>query len=159
MPMYDRVLLAYDGTREGRTALREGAMLARRFGCRIHLLCVVAETGGVMIGEAAFAGAVVQAQDTYKALFEEALQRLRDLGFEPEGRMVSGEPAEAIAAYAREIGADLVVVGHRRKSLLQRWWSGETGAYLVDHIGCSLLIARRAVSDEEFRAEMEKAKA
>jgi nucleotide-binding universal stress UspA family protein len=159
MPMYDRVMLAYDGSREGRTALREGAMLARRFGGRIYLLCVVAETPGVMIGEAAFAGAVVQTQDTYRALFEEALERLRDLGFHPEGRMVSGEPAEAIAAYAREIDADLVVVGHRRKSLLQRWWSGETGAYLVDHIGCSLLIARRAISDEQFRAEMEEAKA
>ena len=48
------------------------------------------------------------------------------------------------------------VVGHRKKSLFERWWSGETGAYLVDHIGCSLLIARTAISDEEFFAVFPK---
>jgi nucleotide-binding universal stress UspA family protein len=149
--MYERVLLAYDGSREGRTALREGALLARRFGSRVYLLCVVAETPGVRIGEAAYAGAIVQTRDTYSGLFEEAMTRLRELGFEPEGLIVEGEPAETISAYAKRVKADLVVVGHRKKSLMERWWSGQTGAYLVDHIGCSLLVARRAVSDEEFR--------
>ena len=150
--MYERVLLAYDGSREGRTALREGALIARRFASKVYLLCVVAETPGVRIGEAAYAGAIVQTRDSYSALFEEAMAKLRELGFEPEGLMVEGEPADAIAAYARRVKADLVVVGHRKKSLLERWWSGQTGAYLVDHIGCTLLIARRAVSDEEFQA-------
>ena len=150
--MYKRVLLAYDGTREGRTALREGAMMARRFACKVFLLCVVAETPGVRIGEAAYAGAVARTQETYATLFDEAMQRLTELGFDPEGKIVTGEPAQEIAAYAAQVGADLVVVGHRKKSLLERWWSGETGAYLVDHLGCSLLIARRSVSDEEFYA-------
>jgi len=152
--MYERVLLAYDGSREGRTALREGALVARRFACRIFLLCVVAESPGVRIGEAAYAGAVAQTQDTYAALFDEAMTRLRELGFHPEGKIVTGEPAAEIAAYAEAIKADLVVVGHRKKSLFERWWSGETGGYLIDHIRCSLLIARGTVSDEEFFREI-----
>jgi nucleotide-binding universal stress UspA family protein len=100
----------------------------------------------------------VLARDTYKELFDEAMERLRQFGFAPEGKFVAGEPAMVIAAYVREIGADLVVVGHRRKSLFERWWSGETGAYLVDHIGCSLLIARRTISDEEFFAAIPEAR-
>jgi nucleotide-binding universal stress UspA family protein len=152
--MYHRVLLAYDGTREGRTALREGALVAKRFACRIFLLCVVAETPGIRIGEAAYAGGLIQTQDSYQALFDEAMTRLSELGFRPEGRMVTGEPAAEISAYAREIAADLVVVGHRKKSLLERWWSGQSGAYLVDHLQCSLLIARRSVSDEVFLAAL-----
>ena len=154
--MYQRILLAYDGSREGRTALREGALLARRCGAAVYLLSVVAETPGVRIGEAAYAGAVSQTVDTYRALFDEAIERLEGLGLKPQGRMVEGEPAPVIAAYAREVSADLVVVGHRRQNLLERWWSGATGAYLVDHIGCSLLIARQAISDEAFRAELER---
>ena len=146
--MYERVLLAYDGSREARTALREGALLARRFSSKVFLLCVVAEN----------AGGIVLARDTYRELFDEAMERLRQFGFAPEGRFVAGEPAAQIAAYVREIGADLVVVGHRRKSLFERWWSGETGAYLVDHIGCSLLIARRTISDEEFFAAIPEAR-
>jgi nucleotide-binding universal stress UspA family protein len=157
--MYKRILLAYDGSREGRTALREGALVARQFDCKIYLLCVAAETPGVRIGEAAHAGAVAYAQDTYASLFDEAMARLKAFGFSPEGRIVTGEPAAEIARYAQESGADLVVVGHRRKNLLERWWSGETGAYLLDHIGCSLLIARTTISDEEFFATFPQAKA
>ena len=151
--MYERVLLAYDGSREGRAALREGALLAHRFKSKLHLLCVVAETPGIRMGEATYAGVVAQTSDTYKALFDEAMVRLRELGFDPSGKLVSGEPTQEIAAYAAAIGADLLVVGHRKKSLFERWWSGQTGAYLMDHVGCSLLIARRAISDEEFYRE------
>lgn len=161
--MYRRVLLAYDGSREGRSALREGALMARKFTCQVFLLCVVAESPGVRIGEAAYAGAVAHTSETYRELFDEAMTRLRALGFEPQGKIVTGEPAAEIAAYVRQVGADLVVVGHRKKNLLERWWSGETGAYLVDHIGCSLLIARANISDEAFNAAFgpaaEKAKA
>lgn len=153
--MYERVVLAYDGTREGRTALREGALLAKRCDAAVYLLCVVAETPGVRLGEAAHAGAIAHTQDTYGALFDEAMARLAALGFAAEGQVVQGEPAEAIANYARKVRADLVVVGHRRQSLLERWWSGSSGAYLVDHLGCSLLVARNVISDEAFASEIE----
>lgn len=156
--MYDRVLLAYDGSREARTALREGALLARRFTCKVYLLCVVSEGAGVQIGEAAMPGAVALTRDTYQELFDEALKKLTELGFKPEGRMVYGEPALEIAAYAREVQADLVVVGHRKKNLFERWWSGQTSAYLSDHVGCSVLIARRTVTDEEFLTAVDGAK-
>lgn len=155
--MYQRVLLAYDGSREGRTALREGALAARRFGAKVFLLCVVAESPGVRIGETAYAGVLAHAQDTYVDLFDQAMMRLRDLGFEPEGKVVTGEPAPEIARYARQVNADLVVVGHRKKGLFERWWSGETGAYLSDHLQCSLLVARAIISDEEFYGELETA--
>jgi streptomycin 6-kinase len=34
------------------------------------------------------------------------------------------------------------VVGQRRQSAFMRWWSGPAGAYLIDHIQRSLLVAR-----------------
>ena len=43
--MYKRILLAYDGSIEGRTALREGALLARQCGAEVFLLSVLADTG------------------------------------------------------------------------------------------------------------------
>ena len=64
---------------------------------------------------------------------------------------------QEIGAYAREINADLVVVGHRRQSTLARWWSGASGAHLVDYVGCSLLIGRNQMSTEAFSAEFEAA--
>ncbi len=40
-----RVLLAYDGSVEGRTALREGALLARQCGAEVFLLAVLVDPG------------------------------------------------------------------------------------------------------------------
>ena len=39
--MYKRILLAYDGSLEGRTALREGALLARQCDAEVFLLSVL----------------------------------------------------------------------------------------------------------------------
>jgi nucleotide-binding universal stress UspA family protein len=148
--MYDRILLAYDGSLEGRTALREGALLAKACGAHIFLLSVVAETAGLQIGESAFAGAVVHERNAYKAVFDEGVERLKHLGFDPVAKLVEGEPALEISAFAKQVSAELVVVGHRRQNIIKRWWSGSTGAYLLDNIGCSLLVARHMLSDDEF---------
>jgi len=150
--MYQRVLLAYDGTREGRGALREGAIVARTFGARVFLLCVVPESASGRIPEGA--AGVVQAQEAYQELFDEAMTWMKGVGFDLSGRIAVGEPAQQISLHARQFNADLVVVGHRKRSLLERWWSGTTGAYLVDHLGCSILVARRPISDEDFFAAM-----
>ena len=82
-------------------------------------------------------------------LLERGCDRLRRLGLETEARLCVGEPVKAIAAYARDKKVDLVVVGHRRRSMLERWWSGSSGAYLSDHVGCTLLIE---IDDPEERA-------
>lgn len=151
--MYQRVLLAYDGSAEGRKALREGALLAKRCGAKMFLLSVIAENTGVGIAE----GAVTSQQDAYQKVFDEAVARVRALGYDCEAKLVWGEPAQQIGAYARQINADLVVVGHRKRNLIERWWSGSTGSYLIDHIGCSLLISRANISDETFEREFGKA--
>ena len=54
--MYKRILLAYDGSIEGRTALREGALLARQCGAKVYLLSVLAETAPFLLADVAHAG-------------------------------------------------------------------------------------------------------
>jgi nucleotide-binding universal stress UspA family protein len=125
--MYKRILLAYDGSVEGRTALREGALLARQCGAQVFLLSVLVDTAAFLLADVV-------------------------LGFDPVAKMVRGEPAEELGAYARQSEADLVVVGHRRQSAFARWWSGPRGAYLMDYTDCSLLVARNLISDEAIEA-------
>ena len=152
--MYKRVLVAYDGSREGRTALREGALLVRQLNAELYVLAVVPETPGMRVAEGAYAGAMAYQDDTYRQLLEEAVRGLGRFGLPVKGKLVRGEPAQEISAYAREIKAELVVVGHRRQNLLQRWWSGPNGAYLSDFLNCSLLIARADISFEAFSQMM-----
>jgi nucleotide-binding universal stress UspA family protein len=152
--LYNRVIVAYDGSREGRTALREGAMLVRQLRAGLFILAVVPETPGMRVAEGAYAGAMAHQDDTYKTLLDEAVEGIGRYGLHVKGKLVRGEPAQEIAAYAREVKADLVVVGHRRQNLLQRWWSGPNGAYLTDYLGCSLLIAKADISFEAFDRAM-----
>ena len=51
-------------------------------------------------------------------------------------------------------GADLVVLGHQKRSLFQRWWSGSSGAYVSDLVDCSVLVGRHNISAEAFEAEL-----
>jgi len=146
--MYKRILLAYDGSVEGRTALREGALLAKQCGAQVFLLSVLTETGTLLLSEVTLAVATVQMEEDFQEILKEGVARLKKLGFDPVAELVRGHPAEEIGKFAKKVGADLVVVGHRRQSAFDRWWSGPKGAYLMDYTDSSLLVARNAVSDE-----------
>ena len=153
--MYKRILLAYDGSVEGAIALREGALLAKVCGAQVFLLSVIPRRPGLVVAEGVHGGGLAQQIDSYRDLFGSAVNRLRQLGFEPISRLVSGEPAPTIGVVAKEFSADLVVVGHRAQNFISRWWSGSNQAYLKDHIDCSLLIASNYLSEETFESEMQ----
>ena len=53
--MYKRIRLAYDGSLEGRTALRESAVLARQCKAEVFLLSVLDDTNTLLLSEAALA--------------------------------------------------------------------------------------------------------
>ena len=108
--------------------------MGRRIGARVFLLSVVTESPVARMGEV-----------------------LTKLGLRPVAKLVIGEPAPQISAYATEIGADLIVLSHRRQNLIQRWWSGPSGAYVSDNVNCSVLIGRNVISDEMFAAALERA--
>jgi len=145
--MYRKVLLAYDGSVQGRLALREGAKLARLCGAEVFLLAVINLSTGIIMAEGSMPGAVEHQQDAYQKVLAEGVQRLEAMGFSPTARLEFGDPAQQIAKVAGEIGADLVVVGHRHQTRLERWWSGSVGANLLEELRCSLLIAQMEIGE------------
>ena len=148
--MYKKVLLAYDGSIEGRLALREGAKLAQLCGAEVFLLAVVETASNV----AALEGGVMISMDEqfeiYQKILAEGVERLKAMGFSPTSRLGMGAPGPEIAGVAEEIGANLVVVGHRPSGPLARWLFGSVGTYLVKHLRCSVLVAQTEISDDQF---------
>ena len=125
--------------------------MAKQYGAQVFLLSVVADTGGLRFAEGVHVGASIQVEDAFVGVLNEGVARLRQLGFDPVAKLVRGEPAQEIGSFARQIEADLIVVGHRQKSAFERWWSGRSGAYLIDYTDCSLLVARNVISDEAMK--------
>jgi nucleotide-binding universal stress UspA family protein len=150
--MYKRILLASDGARESLVALREGALIARVLGATAYLLIVDADSPGVQMASGVHP--VTKDNAPLRELLALGLTRLERLGVEAKGDVRAGDPATIIAEVAKTFRADLIVVGHRRRTLLERWWSGESGAYLVDRVPCSVLVARDLISDAEFEAHL-----
>ena len=139
---YRTIVFAYDGSAEGQAALSEGIDLAGLVGARCHLLAVMA-----VPPEAKYSQVVVPEDcldEDYARInhiLEEGIERFRNAGLEVDGVIRVGEAAPVIGEYASEVEADLVVVGHRRRGPLDRWWHGSVGHSLLDTLPCSLLVA------------------
>ena len=87
---------------------------------------------------------------TYTAILAEGVERLKTMGFSPTARLGMGAAGHEIAGVAEEIGANLVVVGHRPTGPLARWWFGSVGTYLIRQLHCSVLVAQTEISDDQF---------
>lgn len=146
--MYSKVLLAYDGSIEGRRALREGAKLAQLFRAEVFLLAVV-EHSPMMAPDAGLTIPIGLQTADYEAILAEGVSRLQALGFSPVSRLEMGDAGQKIADVAEEIEANLVVVGHRPQGPVARWF-GSVGSYLVKRLRCSVLVAQTEISDTEF---------
>ena len=143
---YCNIVLAYDGSECGRLALREGAELARRCAANAHLLAVMRIPLGVAYGEGFSAEGMMREElEQVQAVLDGGIAELKSLGVTAFGYLRQGEPVAAIADLAREVNADLVVVGHERRDGLRRWWHTATGTTLLDKISCSILVVQSAV--------------
>ena len=110
--MYHKILLCYDATAEGRRALREGAYIAAAMKCEAHLLAICRDLAASTTPEG-LTPALMECQDqTARALLDEGVQKLRELGVQAAGSLVTGDPLAVIPRVARELAVDLIVVGH-----------------------------------------------
>ena len=150
--MYTTILLCYDGSREGRLALREGAKLAQITGAAVHLLAVVETASGSALAQAANAEALRRQQSDFEAILEEGRQRLTEIGLAPVVRLEFGSPVATITRIAGEVEADLVIVGHHRDGFWSHWLRRSVTGELVDSLSCSLLLAQKVVEDSDLFA-------
>lgn len=147
---FQRVLLAYDGSRRGRAALRSSLPLLLGEGVHVELLAVVPVTGAVAAAEGFYTESIIETErERFQAVLDEGVELLRRHGIDARGHLRAGQPARQISQMAAELDADLVVVGHQRRGPLARWWQGSVGASLVDLLSCSLLVVRASEEDEE----------
>jgi len=148
--VYAKILLCYDGSREGRLALREGARLAQITGANVTLLAVVETSSGNTYAIGADAIALGQLQRDLQEILEEGRKRLTERGLSPQVQLAFGDPVVTITRVSVETEADLVVVGHHQHGFWTRWLSRSIAAELGDSLGCSLLLAQKTVEDPEL---------
>ena len=140
---YRKILLAYDGSQEGKRALLECADLASFLQADTCLLAVATMPPSLFLTEGFVPEELLEEEKKRtQNVLDEGIRTLRERGFNASGQLAVGEPVEEICRAAKSMGADLVVVGHNQKtSFASRWWKGSVGATLLDYAPCSILIA------------------
>jgi nucleotide-binding universal stress UspA family protein len=141
--MFKRILMAYNGTLEGRAALFACAEVATFAKAETHLLAVATMPSSMFLTEGFLPEELIEEEkQRMQEVLDEGLAALTQSGFTVTGHLAVGEPVEEICRVASEVEADLIVLGHKQKqSFGARWWRGSVGATLLDYAPCSLLVA------------------
>lgn len=148
------VLVATDFSKSSEAALAYGRELARTFGAKLQLLHVTEN----MITRYAFEGSMglpMDVQIEYEKSSQERLEAMlgdddrRELGATAVMR-VSNTPADAIVEYAKDAGADVIVVGTHGRKALAHLFLGSVAERVVRLAPCPVLTVRPA--EREFIA-------
>jgi nucleotide-binding universal stress UspA family protein len=142
-----QVVVAYDLSHSGSAALQRALALAARAPFHIlHFVCVidphVAVAGIPATGKIDYR----YAESVQRAITDMIASELRARGdvervhFFVHARI--GKPAEEILALAHEVGADLVVIGSKGSTGLERLVLGSVSEKVVREAGCTVEVAR-----------------
>lgn len=127
------VLVATDGSPYGERATAMAAALAAHRDLPLTIISVAEQRDGAANADAA---------ETH---VESALIIAGAAGAKARGRVVTdGKPADAILAVAREIGADLIVIGRRGLNRMERILVGSTSESVAGGATCPVLIVQQA---------------
>jgi len=144
--MYKRILLAYDGSESGQQALINCRDIAQWSHSQLFLIAVMPPTPTYLAVEGGYyeGGNDVQVElerQKYQDILADGLKQLSDAGHIASGEVLVGDTVEQIAGYARQVSADLIVVGHRHlDSWAARWWRGSSARALIERAPCSVLV-------------------
>jgi nucleotide-binding universal stress UspA family protein len=138
--MYQKILLAYDGSPDGREALAQASNLASASGATVRLLAII-DPSESMLAVEGMAFVPDNQRFVTQSVLDAGVKRLQGVGCTATNDVKYGNPAEQIVLSAREMNADLIVVGHRDQGTLERWLNGSVGASILHHPPCSVLVA------------------
>jgi len=135
-----RILLAYDGSGPADQAFALALDLAGKYGAALDVIAVARPPE---FGEEVEAAAVIEnSKKHYQQVLKPLHARVATTGVTAHFQVVVGHPAEQIVRHAEDWQADLIVVGHRGRTLFERWLVGSVAKYVINHAPCAVLVAR-----------------
>ena len=144
--MYKKILVAYNGTPESRSALDELVRFAPDPSAEMHLAGVVHYPSAYLLaGEYVPEVALADEREHMEVDMKEAHAYLASKGLTVIDHLVVGEPVDVLTKLVAELGIELLILGHpRSRSFAMRWWRGSVDAVLIERVRCSILVASGA---------------
>lgn len=133
--MFNRILVAYDGTLPAKSAFEQAARLAMQAHRPLHLVAVA------WTAEVETRADIERKIKRYQSMLRDLCERSRSVGLEIEIEVIEGVPYEQIVNAATRFHADLLVIGHRRRGLMYRFAELSVAKRVIDRAPCPVMVA------------------
>lgn len=139
--LFDRILIATDGSDRNKTAIEEGLRIGRASGSTVYAVYVT----DLSALESASADVVIR--DTWTVIRQEAetaLARVKAMaeGVTLETVILEGKPAAEIVRFANEKKIDLIIIGTQGKRGLERLLLGSVAEKVIRTAPCKVLVIK-----------------
>lgn len=144
--MYERVLVATDGSKRAADAVGRAAELARSIGLEeLHVVSAchpynLSELDRIRSGLPEEFRDLVDGEIEAEHHVAEAEVIVEGYGLRSVPHVGSGNPADAILEAAKDVDADLIVVGARGLGAVARFLRGSVSTRVAHHAPCDVLI-------------------
>jgi nucleotide-binding universal stress UspA family protein len=140
--MFDKILLAVDGSEHALHAARKAAELARIMKPSEFRIVVSYDTIPLYLGEPNMQLAIDSRKMEAEEILSRAVKEVGDIPCEIHTEIIEGDAAEAIIDVATTRGSDIIVMGSRGLGRLAGLLLGSTSQKVVAHAPCPVLIVR-----------------
>jgi nucleotide-binding universal stress UspA family protein len=140
--MFERILLAVDGSEHGYNAARMAADLARAM--KSETLRIVVSYGRIppYLGEPNLQEAINARLNEVQEILHKAVEIVGDVPAEVHTELIEGDAAESIIEVAKVRNSSVIVMGSRGLGRLAGLVLGSTSQKVVSHAPCPVLIVR-----------------
>ena len=140
--MFQKILLAYDGSDGANKALEAAIDLAKLHEGKIWALAVEERLPHISATVGEFQEAKDLANEKFRKLLEVARLQAGNAGIELKPLLRAGHPAQTIVEVAKEGEFDVILVGHSGLCGVWATFLGTTAEKVSRHAPCSVLIVR-----------------
>lgn len=140
--MFDKILLAVDGSEHALHAAHTAADLARAMKAKELRIVAVYDFIPPYLGEPNMQYAIDARMETAKGIMQKAVDAVGDVPCEIHTELLEGPAAEAIIEVAATRKSDVIVMGSRGLGTLAGLLLGSTSQKVVAHASCPVLIVR-----------------
>lgn len=141
--MFQKIVVAVDGSEISQKAFEVALSEAKMWNAALHLVYVV-ETSRFSSLPMDNTMEVIYSllEKEGRDIFEKSTARAATEGISIVTHLKDGHAGTEILALAKELGADLIIVGSRGKSGIDRLLLGSVSAHIVQNSTCTTMVVR-----------------
>ena len=140
--MFEKILLAVDGSEHSMHAAKEAGDLARAMKSEVLRIVVAFDSIPPYLGEPNLQQAIDARMKEANMILQKAQVAVGKIPGEIHTELIEGSPAEAIINVAKTRNSTVIVMGSRGLSAIAELVLGSTSHKVVSHASCPVLVVR-----------------